>query len=286
MINRSLALIALALLLGVCAAAQALELKVFSGPGGFGVTSTLVIGKDEVIVIDAQYVRSDAHRLVAELLETRKRVSTVFFTHSHPDHVLGSEVLAKAFPEARFVAKPEVVDAIKKLIPAVLARPGFKDDPNNVREPVIPAPLAADSLTIDGEQLEILSNLTGDDAAPATAVYIPSLKSLIAGDVVFESTHLWTGSSNPAVRRAWIDSVKGLEAMRPAVVVAGHRAPNGTNSPAALAFTREYLEAFDAALSGAANADELFRRLTERYPNLAYPPMLRIGARRAYPSSQ
>ncbi len=270
----------------ICAPAQGVELKVFSGPGGFGTTSTMVIGKDEIIVVDAQYVRSDAHRLAAELLETGKRVSIVYITHAHPDHLLGSEVLARAFPKARFVARPEVVAAIRKLIPTVLAEPGFSDDPNNVSKPIIPTPFAARSLMLDGEKLEILSGLDGDDAAPAAAVYIPSLKALIAGDTVFEGAHLWTAHSTPAVRRKWIETVTKLEAMRPAVVVAGHRAPNARNSPAALAFTREYLVAFDAARSKATGADELVKRLTGRYPNLAYPEMLREGARSAYASPQ
>jgi len=269
-------------LLCLYASAQALELKVFAGPGGFGVTSTLVIGKDEVIVVDSQYVRSDAHRLVAELLETRKRVATIYITHAHPDHILGSEVLAQAFPQARFVARPEVVDAIAKLLPVVLARPGFRDDPNNVREPVIPVVLSDNSLSLDGEKLEILSGLTGDGPEPCTALYIPSLRALIAGDLVFEGAHPWTASSTPAVRKAWIESVKKLEALQPAIVVAGHRAPDGTNSPAALVFTREYLEAFDEARATATSADELFQRMSARYPGLAYPTMLRLGTRRAY----
>ncbi len=274
-------LVAAAALLGLATPSRAVELKVFAGAGGFGVTSTMVIGNDEVVVIDAQYVRSDAHRLVAELLDTRKRVSTIYITHAHPDHLFGTEVLAAAFPQARIVARPEIVEAIRRMIPAVLARPGWKDNPNNAPAPAIPSPLVGDSLELDGEKLMILSGLTGD-AAPATAVFIPSLKALIAGDIVFEGVHPWTASSTPAVRRAWIETIRKLEELKPAIVVAGHRAPNGVNGPAALAFTREYVEAFDAARTGAPDADELVKRVTEKYPNLAYPPILRLGAQRAF----
>lgn len=272
---------------GFGAGADALELKVFSGAGGFGVNSTMVIGREEVIVVDAQYVRSDAHRLVAELLETRRRVSTVYITHAHPDHFLGSEVLAQAFPEARFVATPEVLAEIETMIPQVLGRPGFKDDPNNLQSPVTPSPLTADSLSLDGETITILSGLTGDDEGPETAVFIPSLKALITGDVAFDGVHLWTAHSTPTSRLAWVESVKRLEQMQPDIVIAGHRAPNGAsgtgvNGVGALAFTRSYLEAFDAALASAAGADELIRRVTDRYPWLAYPEMLQIGAEAAF----
>lgn len=277
------ALTALAGLYGLVRPAEALELKVFAGVGGFGVTSTMILGRDEVVVVDAQYVRSDAHRLVAELLETRRRVSTVFITHAHPDHFFGSEVIAAAFPEAKFVAAPEVVAAIEKIIPVVQGRRGFKDNPNNAQRPVIPAPLSGASLLIDGEPIQILTGLTGDDAGPATAVFVPSLKTIIAGDIVFEGVHPWTAHSNAVVRKSWIESIRKLEAMKPEAVIAGHRSPAGTNGLAALAATRAYLEAFDAMQANAANPDELVRRMLEQYPALAYPPILRIGAANAYP---
>ncbi|MCX7172150.1 MAG: MBL fold metallo-hydrolase [Proteobacteria bacterium] len=69
-----------------------LTLKVFnSGKGGgggfdFSVNSAIVMGEKDAVLIDAQFTMSAAHRLVADILETGKRLTTIYITHWHPDH--------------------------------------------------------------------------------------------------------------------------------------------------------------------------------------------------------
>ena len=81
---------------------------------GFLVDSTLVTGDKDAILIDAQFDRADAHRLVAQILESQKNLTTVYITHSHPDHYFGLEVIHQAFPKAKLVALPATVAEIKK----------------------------------------------------------------------------------------------------------------------------------------------------------------------------
>ena len=54
---------------------------------GFNGTSTLFYGEKDAILIDACFTLSDAHRLAAGLLETRKNISHIYISHFHPDHV-------------------------------------------------------------------------------------------------------------------------------------------------------------------------------------------------------
>src|SRR5688572_20781856 len=87
-----------------------LDLKVWTASaGGFHVTSALISGEKDAILIDGQFARADAHRLAAWILESGKNLTTVYVTHSHPDHYFGLEVLRQAFPTARFVAQPVTV---------------------------------------------------------------------------------------------------------------------------------------------------------------------------------
>ena len=55
---------------------------------------------------------ANAHRLVAELLELKRELTTIFITHLHPDHYLGIEVIKQVWPEARIVAYRQIADAI------------------------------------------------------------------------------------------------------------------------------------------------------------------------------
>jgi glyoxylase-like metal-dependent hydrolase (beta-lactamase superfamily II) len=86
----------------------------FSGESGFEVASVIVTGKTDAVLIDAQWTLSNAHRVVAEILETGKYLKTVYVTHAHPDHYFGLGPVAEAFPEARVTALPSVARIINK----------------------------------------------------------------------------------------------------------------------------------------------------------------------------
>ncbi|WP_342456399.1 MBL fold metallo-hydrolase [Streptomyces coeruleorubidus] len=76
-------------------------------------TATLVTGEQEALLVDAGFTRADGHRLAAEILDSGKKLTTVFVSHGDPDFYFGAEVLADAFPDAAFVATPIVIEHIK-----------------------------------------------------------------------------------------------------------------------------------------------------------------------------
>ena len=100
----------LTLMMTVTIAADApppLQLKVFRGSGahmGLEVNSAIIYGEKEAVLVDAQFTLSNAHRLVAEILETGRELTTIYITHEHPDHFLGLPVIKQAFPNARAVS--------------------------------------------------------------------------------------------------------------------------------------------------------------------------------------
>jgi glyoxylase-like metal-dependent hydrolase (beta-lactamase superfamily II) len=101
--------------------AATLDAKVYTAsPEGFLVNSTLVTGAKDAILIDAQFTLADAHRVVAWVIESKKNLTHVYITHSHPDHYFGLEVIKQAFPKAKIVALPATVARIKKTAKAKL----------------------------------------------------------------------------------------------------------------------------------------------------------------------
>lgn len=46
-------------------------------------------GKTDEVLIDTQWTLSNAHRVIAEILETGKNLTTIYVTHAHPDHYFG-----------------------------------------------------------------------------------------------------------------------------------------------------------------------------------------------------
>ena len=86
----------------------------FSDEDGFEVASVIVTGEKAAILIDAQWTLSNAHRLIAEILDTGKSLETIYLTHAHPDHYFGAGVVAEAFPKAKVVAVPSEADIMNK----------------------------------------------------------------------------------------------------------------------------------------------------------------------------
>ena len=92
------------------------EIRVHTGHGvnGYDVNSTMISGEKDMIVIDPQFSLSEAHRLAAEILESKKNLTTIYITHPHPDHFFGLAVLKQAFPNARAVALPATAKARRR----------------------------------------------------------------------------------------------------------------------------------------------------------------------------
>ena len=119
--------------------AAPLELEVFvSEPKEINITSVLVMGPREMMVVSAQGTKSAATRL-ADLIASKDRtLKYIFLTHPHLDHSQGAGVLLKRFPEAQFIATPEVAALQRRRMPMddALAAARFGD---NAAIPSVPA---------------------------------------------------------------------------------------------------------------------------------------------------
>lgn len=264
-------------LLGTCLAMHAtlgvtqdtpLKLKVVtSSEGSLYANFSLLMGEKDMVLVDAPFSRSDAHRLVAELLETGKRLTTVYVTHDHPDHFFSMEVITQAFPDARVISAPQVVADIWRSIPFKIERWGPLLGANGPRYPTAPTAFEADHFELEGHRIEILGPMQGDHHH-ATALWVPSLKALITGDITFHGMHVWLGEHTQERRDAWVESLDRLMALEPEVVVAGHKLPHLDDDPSSLAFTRDYIVTFSQLAGELETSEELIAAMRQRYPGV------------------
>jgi glyoxylase-like metal-dependent hydrolase (beta-lactamase superfamily II) len=254
-----------------------------ASPAGFLVNSTLVAGDRDAILIDAQFDLADAHRLVAMILESKKHLTTVYVTHFHPDHYFGLAVIQQAFPNAKLVALPAAVEDIKQTWQDKVKQwsPLYGD--LVPREPVLPVALQGTQLTLEGQTLEIHGGVQGD-AMDNSYVWIPSIKTVIAGDIVYRGVHAWTAETNPAQRKAWRKTLDELAALSPATVIAGHKDPKHKDDVAGIDATRAYLDVFDAAVASSRTATEVQQKVKAKYPTAQLDIILQIGAGAAFPA--
>ncbi|MFT3696367.1 MAG: MBL fold metallo-hydrolase [Kofleriaceae bacterium] len=274
--NKSL--LAAAMLVSSVAAAGPLQTKVFTGsPGGFLVDSTLVTGDKDAILIDAQFDRADAHRLVAEILESKKNLTTVYITHSHPDHYFGLEVIHQAFPKAKLVALPKTVEEIKKTAAPKVKQWGPMYGDNLTSSPVLPTAMTGTTLTLEGQTLEIHGGVQGDDDNNSY-VWIPSIKTVIAGDIIYRGVHVWTAETKVEQRKAWRKTLDELAALKPTTVIAGHKDPKLDDTTAGIDQTRSYLDAFDVAVASSKTSDDAQQKVKKQFASLQLDIILKLGA--------
>lgn len=133
-------------LLGAASASIAAPLTVdVYNPGAhaiFPVSSEIVSGKTEAILIDAQFQRNDAQALVSRIKASGKTLKAVYVSHSDPDYYFGLETIHAAFPDAKIVATPQTVAAIEASKDGKLAYwgPILKD--NAPASVIVPQPLS------------------------------------------------------------------------------------------------------------------------------------------------
>jgi glyoxylase-like metal-dependent hydrolase (beta-lactamase superfamily II) len=146
-----------------------LKVEVFN-PGEaaiFPVASVLVSGAKDAVLIDAQFSRGEALKLVEQIRASGKRLTTVYVSHGDPDFYFGLDVIHAAFPDAKIVATSYTVAAIEKKKDAKVAYwgPILKDNaPHSI---IVPQVLQGDRIELEGETLQI-AGLQG--AAPGAAM--------------------------------------------------------------------------------------------------------------------
>lgn len=266
---------------GHALAAEPLKLELYN-PGErsiFPVSSQIVSGPTEAVLIDVQFQSNDAQALVERVRATGKKLTTVYISHSDPDYYFGLDVIHRAFPDAKIVATADTVAAIEANKDGKLAHwgPILKD--NAPKALVVPQALSEPRLTVDGQVLEIRG-----PEPKRTFVWVPSLKTVVGGIPVSANIHVWLADTQTEQsRRDWLGTLDAITALKPTKVVPGHYLNNADgsvpDSPQAITDTRDYLLAFEQETKKAKDSAQLIAAMRERYPNLAEESSLELSAK-------
>lgn len=213
--------------------------------GMFAVSSTLVSGPKEAVLFDAQFSVKDGEALVDKIRKSGKTLNKIVITSGDPDFYFGLQPLVKAFPNAKVVATQQVVDHIKATKDAKLAFWGPQMKDGAPTELIVPQVLASTTFMVDGEKIDI-----EQPESYAAYVWIPSAKTILGGTGVAWGIHVWTADTQtPASRKQWQQTLESMAAHKPERVIPGHYLGTPPAGTGAIAFTRDYLQRFEQALS-------------------------------------
>lgn len=244
----------------------------------FNVTSTLITGEKEAILIDTGFTRADALRIAANVLDSHKTLSTILVSQADPDYYFGVETLKAIFPDAKVVATPAVLHEIEEKLPQKIAFWSPKMGGNAPENPQLPQKLTGNTLMLEGEKIEIKG--TEGVLANRPYVWIPALKAITGNVSIYGNMHVWTADSqSKAERQAWIKQLEEMKALQPKVVIAGHTSDKNKQDVGAIDFTKNYLMVFEQAVSHSQNSEQVIEKMRKAYPNLPEEGNLDLGAK-------
>lgn len=261
-------------------AAQPLAIEVYN-PGEksiFAVTSVLISGAKDAVLIDAQFSTMDAQKVVDLIRASGKRLTTIYISHSDPDYYFGLDTLKQAFPDAKILATPQTIAHIKETSAGKLAHWGPILGAGAPKQVVVPEPLQGNSLNLEGQELQIIGL---DGPTPDRSfVWIPSIKTVAGGISVMAGEHVWMADTQtPQSHTNWLATLARIESLQPVRVIPGHFAPEAPQDLEAVRFTADYIKAYDEEAAKAKNSAELIAAMQQRYPKLGALASLELSAK-------
>ncbi|WP_421671585.1 MBL fold metallo-hydrolase [Rahnella sp. EDr1-12] len=259
-------------------AASALKMDVYN-PGEksiFPVSSEIITGEKDAVLIDAQFQRNDAEKLVEMIKATGKTLTTVYISQSDPDFYFGLDVIHAAFPQAKIIATQATIDQINASKDGKVAFWGPQLKENAPKSVVVPEPLKGTTFELEGHKFEV----QGVDKE-RTFVWIPSLKAVVGGVLVNgDNMHIWTADTQTAKsRKQWVEALDEIAALKPQIVVPGHFLPGAAHTVEAVKFTRDYLLTLEKELPKAKDSAALIAAMKKHYPQLKDDSSLQLSAK-------
>lgn len=261
-------------------AAAPLQLDVYN-PGAdapFAVSSVIVRGQRDAVLIDAQFGNDHARQLVQRLRASGKRLTTIYISQGDPDYYFGLATLTQAFPDAEVVASAATVEHIRNTMEAKLAYWGPEMGADKPERLVLPKALAGNRLLLEDQVLEV-HGLEGPQP-DRSFVWIPSIKAVVGGVVVSQNIHVWMADTQSAPSRAhWLQTLADIQVLAPQTVVPGHFVGASDYSPQSVGFTADYIRTFEAQARVARDAAALVEAMKRHYPGLGDQSALELSAK-------
>jgi glyoxylase-like metal-dependent hydrolase (beta-lactamase superfamily II) len=237
-------------------------------------SATLIFGDHDAVLVDTFATVGQNETLIQWVKDHGRQLTHIYLTHGHGDHVYGTGQLLEAFPAARALATVGTMEEAR-----IQATDDYRDGfwgrlfPGQIPVPVLPELIEGDTLRLEGHTLQIVE--TGHtDTHGTTSLWVPDIRLVVAGDVVYNNTHMYMAETTRQSRQEWIAALHAIKCLDPVHVVAGHKHPDHTDDPATIEESIQYLSDFNDAELATSTALELYETVLARHPRRANPGSL------------
>ncbi len=163
-----------------------------SPPDAFFVNSFIIEGDRSLVLVDTQFVLSEARALIKAIAALEKPLAAILITHPHPDHYNGLATVLERHPGTSVHATSTTMAGIRETAEPKRAYWTPIVGANYPQEFAFPDAVVHDgeTLSIDGIELKV------DDFGPMecsdnTTISLPQIDAVIVSDLVYNRVHPW-----------------------------------------------------------------------------------------------
>ncbi|CAG1964782.1 unnamed protein product [Fusarium graminearum] len=203
-------------------------------------------------------------------------LTAIFATHFHPDHYLASHIILESFPQANLYTTEKTVALVKEIVDGKTTFwKSALGDENIANSPIIPQVFPSTFFSLPGDEIVHLFGPVNGDSPEQTMFWIPSIKTLTAGDVLYgHGMHIWLADlDDPLMTKAWLDSLRLIDSLGAKIIIPGHALSEGFNGTKDIDYTRAYVSFFqkeiEAKPKDAFTPEEIIAKFDDAFPELA-----------------
>src|SRR2546427_13086360 len=160
-------------------------------------SSTLIYGPTEAVLIDPPITIKQTEALADWVERFGKKLSYIYITHGHGDHWFGTKPLTERFPGVSVYATEGTLELMRQNasdgVPGEFWTTRFPDQIPDAS--ILAKTVPADGFSVDGAKIVVVE-VGHSDGDNTTVLHVPSIGLVVAGDGFYTNVHQFLAPSS------------------------------------------------------------------------------------------